>query len=64
MASVTIGRGGAGPDSTAPECRCCYARGGGSHGGLCPNAGRPEDSWLSEPPAHMERPERDSPSRG
>lgn len=35
---VYIGRGGDGHDARVPECPYCHARGGGGHGGLCPNA--------------------------
>lgn len=61
MAAIIIGKGGTGPDPTVPECPICYASGGGGHGGFCPNAKLNEGSWLAEPPAHMDRPNRDSP---
>lgn len=54
---VQIGQGGSGNDAT-PECPVCYARGGGGHGGLCPNAGKPPEQWTPEPPPGWRRPLR------
>lgn len=42
-----IGRGGGGPDPSIPECPVCGAHGGGGHGGLCPNMGKPPEEWSS-----------------
>lgn len=53
-----IGQGGGGPDQSAPECPVCYAYGGGGHGGYCPNASRPLDQWVTDPPPGWERPLR------
>lgn len=45
-----IGGGGDGNNRQIPECPVCWARGGGGHGGLCPNAGKPLSRWVTEPP--------------
>jgi hypothetical protein len=37
---VSIGGGGTGRDETIPECAYCHAKGGGGHGGFCP------DGWA------------------
>jgi hypothetical protein len=58
VASIFMGHGGDGWDSSIPECPCCYARGGGGHGGFCPNAGKPQGQWVSAPPPHVQRPAR------
>ncbi len=55
---VQIGGGGGGSDPDIPECPVCYARGGGGHGGFCPNAGKPPDQWTSEPPPGYRKPLR------
>jgi hypothetical protein len=55
---ILIGRGGAGPDPDIPECPVCYARGGGGHGGFCPNRDLAPGYWVTEPPPGMERPSR------
>jgi hypothetical protein len=41
-----VGGGGSGSDHTIPPCPVCGAKGGGGHGGLCPNAGRPPSAWV------------------
>lgn len=56
MASIVMGLGGTGTDARIPECPCCYAYGGGGHGGLCPNAGKRPSQWVADPPAHIDRP--------
>lgn len=45
-----IGLGGNGADRSYPECRVCYARGGGGHGGFCPNSGKKVSLWVTVPP--------------
>jgi hypothetical protein len=45
-----IGLGGNGADRGYPECRICYARGGGGHGGFCPNSGMVHGLWVTRPP--------------
>lgn len=59
-----IGHGGDGSDPAIPECPVCYARGGGGHGGFCPNMSDtleplPPDQWVTEPPPGLDRPERE-----
>lgn len=57
--AMQIGLGGAGLDPAIPECSCCYAYGGGGHGGFCPNAGgKPRAQWVTEPPEGVTRPRR------
>lgn len=53
-----IGTGGDGANRQFPECPVCYARGGGGHGGFCPNAGgKSPDQWAMTPPAGYLRPD-------
>jgi len=52
-----IGGGGQGHGS-APECQVCWARGGGGHGGGCPNADKPPEQWTDEPPPGWVKPLR------
>jgi hypothetical protein len=52
-----IGTGGNGSNRQIPECPVCWARGGGGHGGFCPNAGKPPLQWVTEPPADYVRPQ-------
>jgi hypothetical protein len=54
---LVIGRGSTGTDPEGPECRVCFAVGGGDHGGFCPNAGNPDPgTWTADPPPGYERP--------
>jgi hypothetical protein len=46
-----IGLGGDGLDRRTPECGICWARGGGGHGGFCPNSGKPHSQWITVAPA-------------
>jgi hypothetical protein len=47
--AARIGRGGGGSDESIPECPVCGAYGGGGHGGLCPNAGKSPEEWVTNP---------------
>ena len=51
-----IGLGGNGLDPDIPECPLCYARGGGGHGGFCPNATRVPMNWVDEIPVSFRKP--------
>lgn len=46
-----VGLGGNGVDRSIPECPVCYARGGGGHGGGCPNSGNDKRFWVMTAPA-------------
>lgn len=53
-----VGLGGDGRDRSIPLCPVCWARGGGGHGGFCPNTGKGNDErfWIMSPPAGFLRP--------
>lgn len=61
---LVIGRGETGTDPDGPECKVCYAIGGGGHGGFCPNAGNADpDTWTADAPPGYEKPVRDARSQ-
>lgn len=53
-----VGLGGDGRNRSIPLCPVCWARGGGGHGGFCPNSGKPLAQWVNDPPAGYSRPPR------